>query len=383
MPRILFVDQSKVLGGAELSLIDIARGFPDSAVAVFEGGEFSDRLRDLGIPVFVLSGSDELQKVTRGGGILSSVMALPALFVTARKIAAHARDFDIIYANTQKAMLTAAVAGKLAGKPVVWHLRDLMTTDHFSTSHINASVKTANLLVARIIANSHATHHAFITSGGAESKTVTIHNGIDAEPFVAIDSELVEQTRNELGLDGKVVAGFFSRLSDWKGQHILLEAIREKPEWNALIVGGALFQEDHLYEDRLRKMVDEFGLHDRVQFLGFRDDIPVLMSLVDVVVHASTSAEPFGRVIVEGMLARTPVVASNGGGAAEIINHGKTGFLFEPGDVAGLSKVLGQITRDKEGVQRMSEAALEEALDYYSVERLLKDVSHELNSVLV
>lgn len=377
MPKILFVDQSQVLGGAELSLIDIAGRIEGSAVAVFERGEFSDRLDTLGITNHVLADDSALSNVTRDGGIAGGLKAVPALFGTARKIARIATPFDIIYANTQKAMLAAGIAGWLSKRPVVWHLRDLMTPDHFSQSHIAVAIRTANLLVDKIIANSESTSKAFVAAGGNASKVVTVYNGIDPEPFQRVDDASAARVRSSLGLDDKFVAGIFSRLAGWKGQHVLIEAISRIDDCHALIVGGALFQEDHLYEEELHQLAARYNVSDRVHFLGFREDISTLMRIVDVVVHASTSAEPFGRVIVEGMFARTPVVASNGGGAAEIIKHEETGFLFEPGNADELADVLLK-ARAAATESKFTKDAYDDALIRFGVDRLVDDILKEL-----
>lgn len=379
MPRVLFVDQSKVLGGAELSLIDIASRLENSAVAVFEAGEFSERLETLGIAHHVLANDATLSGVTRDGGLAGGLKALPSLIGTARQIARLASSFDFIYANTQKAMLAGSIAGWLAKRPVVWHLRDLMTDDHFSRSHIAVAVKTANMLVDKIIANSESTREACIAAGGSPSKLVTVYNGIDPAPFQKLDAAQIASLRSDLNLDGKFVAGIFSRLSDWKGQHVLVEAISKTEDCHALIVGGALFQEDHLYEKELHALAHDLKVGDRIHFLGFRSDIPELMGMVDAVVHASTSDEPFGRVIVEGMLARTPVIASDGGGAAEIVTHEKTGYLFEPGNAEDLAVKLDLVRNGS--ADAFVDVAYQDAVRRFGVDRLLDDILNELNSM--
>src|SRR5690606_2102283 len=163
--------------------------------------------------------------------------------------------------------------------------------------------------------------------GGQADKVVVIPNGFDPAPYEAAFADrprLRESLRSELGFQGedKLVA-LVGRQAEWKGQHIAIEALRELPDVHLLLVGDALFGEVE-YRARLQRMTKELGLEDRVHHLGFRDDIPSLMQAVDAVVHTSTVPEPFGRVIVEAMLSRVPVVASEGGGAAEIVSDGDT-----------------------------------------------------------
>ena len=108
-----------------------------------------------------------------------------------------------------------------------------------------------------------------------------------------------------MGLGDRFVIGHFSRLSPWKGQHILLEALVHCPaDVVAILVGDALFGEQD-YVQTLKAQVESLGLQNRVHFLGFRSDIVPLMHACDVVAHTSTAPEPFGRVIAEAMLCRT------------------------------------------------------------------------------
>jgi glycosyltransferase involved in cell wall biosynthesis len=104
-------------------------------------------------------------------------------------------------------------------------------------------------------------------------------------------------------------------------------------------LGGALFDE-RPYEAELRAFAAEAGVADRVHFLGFRDDVARPMRAADVVPHTSIASEPFGRVIVEGMLAGKPVIATAAGAALEIIEDGVTGVLVPPDGAAALSSAI-------------------------------------------
>jgi glycosyltransferase involved in cell wall biosynthesis len=137
------------------------------------------------------------------------------------------------------------------------------------------------------------------------------------------------------------------RLTPWKGQHLLLEALGTLPRVHAVIAGDALFtDEDRAYAGQLHLRASAPDLLGRVHFIGFRDDLPLWYQLADLVVNASNSPEPFGRVIVEGMLAGKPVIATRGGGASEIISDGDTGYLMESNNVEEFSRVIESILSD-------------------------------------
>lgn len=151
-----------------------------------------------------------------------------------------------------------------------------------------------------------------------------------------------------------LLVGLFGRLTPWKGQRVLMEAVARMPGATMVLVGAPLFGE-HTYEAALRARAAEPDLAGRVHFLGFRADVAELMHCMDVVVHASVWAEPFGRVVVEGMLAARPVVATAAGGVKEIVDDGETGILVSPDDAPALASALNRLAdeaeRDQMGVR--------------------------------
>jgi len=342
-PRVLFVDHTGELGGAELCLLDVAANAgPGSAVVLFADGPFRERLVGAGVPVEVLPAPRAVLGVRRGSS--GSVVAVAAgVARLAWRLARTARRFDVVYANTQKALVVASVAGALARRPVVWHLHDLLTDEHFGRAQRRLVVLLARLFVRRVIANSEATRDAFVRAGGRAATVQVIYNGIEPAPFDAVSDDEASRVRVGLGAGRAPVVGLFGRIAPWKGHLVLLEAMAELPDVHAILVGEATFEADRDYPEVLRARAASLGLTDRVHGLGFRDDVPALMRACDVVVHASTSAEPFGRVIVEGMLAGRPVIATRAGGAVELVDDGVTGLLTPPGDADALRDAITRL----------------------------------------
>jgi glycosyltransferase involved in cell wall biosynthesis len=118
------------------------------------------------------------------------------------------------------------------------------------------------------------------------------------------------------------------------------------PGVHALVVGGALFSGEAPYEAELRARAELPSFAGRVHMLGARDDVPRLLAACDVVVHASVLAEPFGRVLVEAMLAGRPIVATRAGGVPEVVTDGETGVLVPPGDARALGDALDALRRE-------------------------------------
>jgi glycosyltransferase involved in cell wall biosynthesis len=379
--RPLFIDHTGKLGGAELSLLDVTQSVEDAQVILFEHGPFYERLQEQGIPVDVYPAAESLQDVSRSGSIPDDLMALPHVARLAGRLARRARDFDVIYANSQKSMVVGALAAMMARRPLIWHLRDLLTTEHFSKWHCRLTTWVANFCATHVIANSRATGEAFRAHGGTAPMSV-IWNGIDPAPFEAVTSGEVERLKRQLGLDDVPLVGVFSRIAQWKGQHVLLEALADLPDVHALIAGGTLFQGDERYKEALHRMAREYELEDRLHFLGFRDDIPRLMHLVDVVLHTSVAPEPFGRVIVEGMLSGKPVVASRAGGATEILDPPRTGLLVPPGDAGVLTTALQRLYQHPHQAAEMGQQAKQHALRHFSVTRMQRAVRDLLSTVV-
>jgi glycosyltransferase involved in cell wall biosynthesis len=285
---------------------------------------------------------------------------------TGRTLARLAADYDLMFANSQKSLLAGAVAARWARRPMIWNLHDLLTAEHFSALNRRVATVAANWGTDLVLCNSEATERAF-RAGGGRTATAVVYNGFDPGPFDAVTDANVERLRSELGLGSAPTVGVFSRLAAWKGQHVLIEALPALPDVHALLVGDALFGTDDEYAADLQRRACALGVADRVHVLGFRTDIPALMKVVDVVVHTSTSAEPFGRVIVEGMLAERPVVATQAGGASEIIRDGVNGLLTPPGDAAALQDALRSLFGHPDRAQTLARNGAERARRQYSL----------------
>ena len=317
-PSVLFVDHTGVMGGAQHSLLDIAEANRErGAVALLEDGPFA-----------------------------------------------------------------AALAGAIARKPVVWHLRDILGHGHFSAANVRVMIAAANWRAVRVVANSRATADAFVAAGGNRSLLTVVYNGIDPAPFDALAPDTRREVRAELGIPADAfVAGCFSRLHPWKGQAVFLDAVAPMPGVHALVVGGALFSGEAPYEAELRGRAELPSFAGRVHMLGARDDVPRLLSACDVVVHASVLAEPFGRVIVEAMLASRPVIATRTGGVPEVVTDGETGVLVPPGDARVLGEALEALRRDATRSATLARRGAVHARACFSRDAMLAGVRRVIDEV--
>ena len=376
--NILFLDQSGKLGGAELSLLAVVKPYRDRClVGLFGDGSFHQALQQQHIPVQVLT-TQSLQ-VQRNSSLLQAVGSFRQLLPLIAKVVHLSRSYDLLYANTQKALVVGAIASAITHRPLVYHLRDILSSEHFSQTNLRLAIGFANQFASLVIANSQATRQAFIDAGGKSEIISVVYNGFEPESYQSSISAISE-LRQQLNLADRFVVGHFSRLSPWKGQHVLIEALSHCPEnVTALLVGDALFGEQN-YVEQLHQQVEQLGLSDRVQFLGFRSDIPQLMTMCDLVAHTSTAPEPFGRVIIEAMLCGTPIVAAAAGGVVELIEHGKTGWLSPPGDALKLSEIIQQCQSQPE--QEIAHQARQSASERFNLETTNQQIAQLLHQVV-
>jgi len=386
-PRVLFLDHKGSLGGSELFLLDVAQdNLETSRVVLLSDGPFRKRLEEAGVEVEVLPAPGTVSGISREGGIRQDLLAVPGVLGLALRVAKLSRKYEVLYANSQKALFIGALAGMIANRPVVWHQHALLaghslnTDYYFSQAHRRLAIFLSNHLIKRVIANSKAAAEALVEAGGRAEQIRVVYNGIDSSPFEAVTETEVDDLRQELGLEGVPVLGAFGRITPWKGQDILLKALPDLPNVHALLVGEAA-PEERAYAETIRRQSKDLGLEDRVHFVGFRRDIPQLMRLSEVVVHTSVAPEPFGRVIVEGMLACRPVVATRGGGVVEIIEDGANGVLVPPGDPKALAEALSGLLMDREKARALAEAGYETAMERFSLHAMLEGVTQQLQEV--
>jgi glycosyltransferase involved in cell wall biosynthesis len=117
------------------------------------------------------------------------------------------------------------------------------------------------------------------------------------------------------------------------------------PEARGVVVGDAP-PELPEYRQELETLSDQLGLAETVSFVPFQTELAPVMSALDVAVLASTTPEPFGRVLIEAMAAGRPVIASDSGASREIIDDGQQGILFPPGDHDALASAIARVLSD-------------------------------------
>ncbi|MFP5311688.1 MAG: glycosyltransferase family 4 protein, partial [Actinomycetes bacterium] len=258
----------------------------------------------------------------------------------------------LVHTNSLKAALYGGVAGRLAGVPVVWHIRDRFSSDYMPTLAATILRILALVVPSGIIVNSGSTAAAL---GRASRRARVIPSPI-APPVAAPRDRAAEE----------FVAGIVGRLTPWKGQHVFLRAFAlafQESAARAVIVGSPLFGESE-FEKELWSLAHKLGIEDRVEFRGFREDVGAELARLDVVVHASTIPEPFGQVVIEGMAAGLPVIASAEGGPLEIIDNEIDGLLAPPNDPVALAARMRELAGNECLRRRLGRNASDKARRY-------------------
>lgn len=314
-----------------------SKRFPVTIGSIAPEGHLQSTMRERGTPTFTLRASSRLAYPT-------ATVRLALTVVRARARLIHAHCFD--------PALLGLIAARLVRRPFVF-------TRHHSDHNLRLGKRwhvAIDSFVARhadhVIAVSEATRSVLVESEGVRASSVTVvHNGATAVPAVTRDK--LGQLSRELDLDGsRQVALTTARLHAEKGIDYLLEAaalLRDSGRDVCFLIAG-----DGPARVSLERRSGALGLSNRVRFLGFRDDVPALLSLATMLVHPAL-AESFGFSVLEALSAGVPVVCTNVGGLIEVV--GDAALIVEPADAEGLATSIAALADDHALRDRLSAAA--------------------------
>ncbi|MCL5945313.1 MAG: glycosyltransferase family 4 protein [Planctomycetes bacterium] len=373
---------------------------------------------------------------TLGIGSLAQLSAVTGSIRFVWRLARHIRQKkpDIIHCNSLKADILGGLAARLAGAKIIWHIRDRIETDYLPAPVVKIFRFLARHVPHEIIANSHATletlhlpsskpsavvYSGISTPAAVPNAQCQIPNAkcpiLDAE-YQNSDSAITDNTvsvssvannpepgilnlednnasealpnspnsstnsfvssclRGEQSFPVIVLVG---RISPWKGQDIFIrsagQVLKTFPDCRFQIVGSALFGEDAL-ETQLKQLAASLGVGDRVEFLGFRKDVPEIIAAGTLLVHASTVSEPFGQVIIQAMAECKPVVATRGGGVLEIVDDGVTGLLVPMKDVHAMADAICKILSNPDQAAEMGRAGNKKFLEKFTIEKTIENL---------
>jgi glycosyltransferase involved in cell wall biosynthesis len=366
---ILYVDHTAKMGGGEIALLNLVSALDTARyrplVALAADGPLAEKLRAAGIETTVLPldpALRETRKDSLGAGSLLKLRQAGLLLSYSLRLArwARAHSVDLIHTNSLKSDIYGGIAGRLAGIPVLWHVRDNINGEYLPPLVASAFRLVSRLLPQMVVANSTSTLNQ-LWPKRAKSGAV-VYSGVTME---VVHDGYVELQALAGGLNSSTewerppVIALIGRIAEWKGQHVFLRAasaVRERfPEARFWIIGAPLFGEFD-YERSLHTLTEQLGMTESVEYLGFRDDVAQLMPEIDIVVHASILGEPFGQVVIEGMAAGKPLVATDGGALPEIVVPGETGYLVAMGSAEEMAAAISRLLSNPVQARIMGQA---------------------------
>ncbi|MCP3920740.1 MAG: glycosyltransferase [bacterium] len=383
---VLFLHPSAELYGADQALLALVGGLDRSrwrpVVALPCPGPLVERLRAAGVEVEVgpLGIGARASLSPRGLVFLARDVARGIAF--ARALVRRHRP-ALVHVNTL-VVLGGAVGARSAGARLVWHVHEILERPRWLA---RAFAHTLPRLAARLVFVSHASAHAIARySRRAAARTTVVHNGL--APEHATDARHAHAARaavrSELGVDPDGVLVLLpGRINAWKGQALLVEAARAlhaaHPRAHFVFAGGAPHGQGH-FEAQLDAAIERAGTYFRR--VPFRADPGELYRAADIVVVPSTRPEPFGLVAIEAMAFARPVVAAGHGGLIEIVEHERTGLVFEPSNPAALADALARLIVDADLRDELGRRGRDRAHGRFGLEAHVAGVERAYREVL-
>ena len=384
--KIVFLEEGRGIGGAETALMGLLRYLDKSGfeplVILSCKSVFYTVLREENPEirtVFLKTPSFMSTSWEVGNRRIPNPFAvfynLPLIIIKAFKVSSYlnGKGISTIQTNDMYAHIYGGIVGKIINTPFNWWVQDipskffLLGLGRFFLNFLGL------LLPQKIIAISQAVKSSFSPLLSTKISLVTL--GIDPERLESTGKE--GKLKKKMGFsDSDIIVGMASRLVPWKGHEIFLESVSLLSKRNTnlkfLIVGGTTFGRAN-YLDRLKKISAKLGIAEKVVFTDFVYKVADMLSVIDILVHASIRPEPFGLDIVEAMFLGKVVVASDTGAPREIIDDDKDGILFKPADTVALAEILQRLLDLPQKCIELGENAKIKAKEKFTAERFAKD----------
>lgn len=267
---------------------------------------------------------------------------------------------DYVHSNSVYAAISTILPAWLMGKKHIWHARD------FSRSA--KLVRVCSWLSLRIVAVSHSVERHLVSQGVNANKIEVIYNGV--ELTTGSKDKFIRARRGKNNESLPLFANV-GQLVAWKKQALFLDAasrlVLELPQAKFLIVGDNVFHNSLDYKHRLLRLAANLDLLNHIVFVDWQSDMSDIWRDITCLVHTA-DREPFGRVIIEAMQHCVPVIAADGGGPSEIIEHNISGILVPPNNSRELSRAMLELATDSILARKLAISGYDRARRCFSAE---------------
>jgi glycosyltransferase involved in cell wall biosynthesis len=364
MKILLLHSSSDVYGASKIFLGTVQllkKRNHDVWVVLSEDGPLVKKLASAGATVLMVRLGILRRKYFNPRGIINRIATL----LRARKQLQELirkEKIELVYSNTT-GVLAGAFAARNCGVRHIWHVHEIIENPFWLKQLLGHLM---NRYAVGIIAVSEAVKQSWESVLPAERITV-IQNGIDYSPYLEHEQTLTKELQLPTAA---IVIGMVGRVHYWKGQSYFLKLAgqlhQKHPSLHFLLAGDAYPGYEYLYQE-MQTQIETLQLSDVVHNLGFREDIPAVMQTIDLLLLPSQQPDPFPTVILEAMASAKPVIATQFGGAVEMIDAGITGDLM-PADQVDTAVSVIESWLDKNRLQAAGEAGRKRVLEKFSLE---------------
>lgn len=285
-------------------------------------------------------------------------------------------DYDLLHAHTPRTAMVASLASRLTGLPWIYHVHSPAVRDSskWLTNHVNAAVEKLSLRRCdHLITVSESLRLDCIRNGYGEGQVSVVHNGVPA----------VCPPRSATPVaGGRWVIGMVALMRPRKGLEVVLESIAKLRDQHDLVLRiiGPFETED--YEKSIDDLITELKISDRIERVGFTQDVPAELAKLDAMVLPSLYGEGLPMVVLEAMAAGLPVIATRVEGTPEAVTDGVEGLLAEPRDPASLADRIEELVTGVHDWTVMSEAAIRRHSQDFSDDAMARNTADVYRNVL-
>jgi glycosyltransferase involved in cell wall biosynthesis len=336
--RILFLHSSSDLYGASKILLAInelcAKKGNEITVVLSEDGPLAPKLKALGATIVISDLGILRRQYLNPAGMFNRLVANFKAYSTLTELC-KSKQIDLIYSNTTGVIVGVFVAAKL-GIRHLWHIHEIIEKPILLFRLLSRLINTKN---NQAIAVSEAVKKHW-TKYVHPNKIDVLYNGVDYWLFENTASDL----RKILHLQpDTILIGMMGRVHFWKGQDYFVsiagELYKTHKNVHFLIVGDAFAGYEYLH-DNINNLIDTNHLQGKVTQLPYRSDITNIYGALDIFILPSLLPDPAPAVVTEAMAAGLPVVATQQGGAVEMIENNVSGLLIPINDAAAAAKIM-------------------------------------------